>query len=144
MKTLLFTILCIATLQAQTAKADQILGVWLSENKEGKIEIYKTASNTYCGKIVWSKNFYEADGKTLRKDQHNKDESLRSRPIKNMVILTDFVFEDGHWEDGHIYDPKNGKTYSCTIKLEGDALHIRGFIGISLLGRTTIWTRTTK
>ena len=55
---------------------------------------------------------------------------------------TDFEFDDGQWEDGDIYDPKSGKTYSCVIKMQKDgSLHVRGFIGISLLGRTTLWTK---
>ncbi|MBN1327649.1 MAG: DUF2147 domain-containing protein, partial [Candidatus Cloacimonetes bacterium] len=45
------------------------------------------------------------------------------------------------WKGGTIYDPESGKTYSCTMKLSGDQLEIRGFIGISLLGRTEVWSR---
>jgi len=41
-----------------------------------------------------------------------------------------------------IYDPKNGKTYSCKMTYKGKTLDIRGYIGISLLGRTTVWERT--
>jgi uncharacterized protein (DUF2147 family) len=59
------------------------------------------------------------------------------------VILKDFKYSGKTWEDGTIYDPKNGKTYSCIIKAKGlNNLDIRGYIGISLLGRTTNWTRT--
>jgi uncharacterized protein (DUF2147 family) len=56
--------------------------------------------------------------------------------------LKGFEFTGKSWEDGTIYDPNNGKTYSCTIKIKkANELEIRGFIGISLLGRTTVWTR---
>jgi uncharacterized protein (DUF2147 family) len=56
----------------------------------------------------------------------------------------DFVYDgEGVWEDGDIYDPKSGKTYSCYMKLQSmDKLKVRGYIGISLIGRTTYWTRT--
>ena len=58
------------------------------------------------------------------------------------VILKNFEFTGKSWEEGTIYDPTNGKTYSCTIKMKkANELEIRGFIGISLLGRTTVWTR---
>ncbi|MFZ5907440.1 MAG: DUF2147 domain-containing protein [Nitrospirota bacterium] len=50
---------------------------------------------------------------------------------------------EDQWEGGKIYDPQNGKTYSCKIKLEGQKLRVRGFIGFSLLGRTAVWTRKT-
>jgi uncharacterized protein (DUF2147 family) len=57
-------------------------------------------------------------------------------------LLSGFKFDGKIWEDGTIYDPKNGKTYSCIIKSKGpNILDIRGYIGISIIGRTTTWTR---
>ena len=50
--------------------------------------------------------------------------------------------KDGLWEKGHIYDPENGKDYKCKMTLaSADVLRVRGFIGISLIGRTEVWTR---
>jgi uncharacterized protein (DUF2147 family) len=51
--------------------------------------------------------------------------------------------KEGHeYNGGKILDPKNGKTYKCYITLEGkDKLKVRGFIGISLFGRTQYWSR---
>lgn len=130
------------TVAAQTKPTD-ILGVWLSENKDGKVEIYQTGKRFY-GKLIWGSRMFEADGKTSKKDTNNPDKKLAQRPLKDMIILQDFVFEDGQWQDGKIYDPDNGKTYSCKMKLEDGNLNIRGYIGISLIGRTTVWTRTDK
>jgi uncharacterized protein (DUF2147 family) len=49
---------------------------------------------------------------------------------------------ENNWEKGTIYDPENGKTYSCKIYLENkNTMKIRGYIGISLIGRTDTWTR---
>jgi uncharacterized protein (DUF2147 family) len=50
---------------------------------------------------------------------------------------------DGNsYEDGTIYDPENGKTYSCTIEMvNANTLNVRGYIGISLIGRTDVWKR---
>jgi len=141
---MLFWVLCVSGMVSAQADADRIIGVWLSQDKDGKIEIYKTASYTYCGKMVWTKRgFYEADGKTLRTDIHHPNPAQRTRPLKNLVLLSDFVYRDGHWEDGTIYDPRSGKTYKCHMKLEEGNLHIRGYIGISLIGKTTRWTRST-
>lgn len=122
---------------------DKILGNWLSEEKDGRIEIYKTGDK-YFGKLVWGKDLVEADGKTPvkgRTDTKNSDPNLRSRPILGLVLLTNFTYKDGEWSGGKIYDPKSGKTYSCTMKLKGDKLEIRGYVGISMFGRTTVWTR---
>ncbi|WP_343692696.1 DUF2147 domain-containing protein [Chitinophaga sp.] len=122
---------------------DKILGNWLSEEKDGRIEIYKTGDK-YFGKLVWGRDLMEADGKTPRKDRtdvKNSDPKLRSRPLLGLVLLTNFTYDDGEWNGGKIYDPKSGKTYSCTMKLKGDKLEIRGYVGVSMFGRTTVWTR---
>jgi len=134
---LVILLACIKPALAQTA--DAILGNWLNEEKDAKIQIYKSGF-AYFGKIVWLKTPNEADG-TPKVDKKNSSSALRTRPIMNLVILTKFNFDDGEWEDGEIYDPKSGKTYSSNMKLKGDKLEIRGYIGISLLGRTTVWTR---
>ncbi|MBD1384319.1 DUF2147 domain-containing protein [Mucilaginibacter rigui] len=54
---------------AQTPEADKILGVWLSEDKTGKIDVYKV-NGKYFGKLIWGKTIYEADGTTSRKDDY--------------------------------------------------------------------------
>lgn len=126
----------IAALRAQ--QADDILGVWYNEEKSAKIEIYEARSK-YYGKIVWLKEPLR-DGQP-KLDIHNEDESLRTRPVMGMKILNDFVFDEDEWEDGTIYDPREGETYSCVITREGNVLHVRGYIGFSLIGRTTEWTK---
>jgi uncharacterized protein (DUF2147 family) len=125
---------------AQSPEADKILGVWLSEDKTGKIDVYK-ANGKYFGKLIWGKTMCEPDGTTSRKDVKNKDEKLRSRNLKDLVMLYDFTYHDGAWEGGQIYDPYSGKTYSCTLKLKDSKLNIRGYIGVSLFGRTSVWER---
>lgn len=122
------------------ANGDRILGIWLTASKNAKIQIYK-AHGAYYGRIHWATDLYEPDGKTLRLDAKNEDKSKRSRTIKNLVLLNDFKFTDGIWTGGTIYDPQNGKTYKCKISLSGSNLSIRGYIGISLLGRTEVWTK---
>ena len=119
---------------------DAVRGVWLNENKDAKIEIYK-AADKYAGKIVWTKDMYEADGKTQKKDSKNSNENLRSRTILNIVILSGFTYDDGEWIDGEIYDPKNGKTYKSKMKLKGNTLEVRGYIGSPMFGKTTVWSR---
>ena len=48
---------------------------------------------------------------------------------------------DNKYEGGTVYAPDDGKTYSCKAKVNGDKLEFRGYMGISLLGRTEIMTR---
>jgi uncharacterized protein (DUF2147 family) len=138
--TLLFFTLLVATgsIFAQNA-GDKILGTWLNEEKDGKIEIYKSG-NKYFGKLIWGKNMYEPDGSS-RTDIKNPDPKLKQRKLQDLVLLTNFTYDDGEWEGGKIYDPKSGKTYSCVMKFKGSILQIKGYIGITLLGRTTVWTK---
>lgn len=127
-------------LASYSQQADQVLGQWLSEDKDGKIEVYKTGDK-YFGKLIWASKMYEADGKTSRKDEKNSDPALRSRNLKDLVLLSNFIYDDGVYTDGKIYDPKSGKTYSCKMTMSGEKLNIRGYVGLSILGRTTVWTR---
>lgn len=131
-------------LNAQDFKADDILGVWMNEDKDAQVEIYKD-NGKYFGKIVWLLNPIDEETNKPKLDDKNEDVSLRDRPVMGLLLLKDFVFDgDDEWEDGTIYDPKNGKTYSCYMEFEDEddmsTLKIRGYIGISLLGRTTYWT----
>jgi uncharacterized protein (DUF2147 family) len=142
---LLFTYLlsCSITAVAQTAEADLVIGNWLVQDKKAKVQIFKR-SNKYFGKIIWLKEPNNEQGKP-KLDKENPEENQRSRPILGLEMLRDFVYdEDLVWEDGEIYDPKNGKTYSCkmTLSADGRTLDVRGYIGISLIGRTQIWSRT--
>ena len=75
-------------------------------------------------------------------DVNNPDASLRKRAICGLTIGTAFT-PDGSQaaKDGKIYDPESGKTYSAQMQASGDELKLRGFIGISLLGRTETWHR---
>ena len=137
--TILVAILLVTT-NTLVAQADKILGYWEIESNNAKIVIYKQ-NNEYYGKTVWSSKMYEADGKTSKKDVNNPDPKLRSRPTKNLVLLTNLKYKDGAWKDGKIYDPDSGKTYDCTVDIKNNILEIRGYIGIALVGYTVKWHR---
>ena len=132
-KVMLFMTFLSLQLLAQ-GKADACLGTWLTGSKKGHVQIYKQGEK-YFGKLSWIKD-------ANKKDVNNPDASLRSQPLIGLVILKNFEFTGKAWEEGSIYDPKNGKSYSCNMKLKkADELEIRGFVGVSLLGRTTVWTK---
>ncbi|MGI5864736.1 MAG: DUF2147 domain-containing protein [Myxococcales bacterium] len=128
-------------------EADAILGRWITAKDASNVEISRCGEK-YCGKIVSLKDptYGKGDpeeGKPLR-DRENPDDKLKTRPLIGLPLLEGFTYEgDGTWEDGTIYDPENGKTYKCIIKIAdgGKTLKVRGFIGISLIGRTTVWKR---
>jgi uncharacterized protein (DUF2147 family) len=122
--------------------ADDIIGTWLTGGKEpAKIQIYKSGEKFY-GKIIWLKNPTE-NGKQ-RMDGNNPDKTKQSNPIIGLVMLTGFKFDgDDEWKGGDIYDPESGKKYSSYMYLKDkNTLKVRGYVGLSLFGRTETWTRT--
>lgn len=123
---------------AQTDAIEQHL--WYNEEKTAKIQIAKAADKKFYGKIVWLKEPTK-DGR-IKVDIHNPNKARRSDPLLGLQMLKGFIKEGSNtYEDGSIYDPKNGKTYSCKMTLKGDKLDVRGYVGFSMLGRTTVWTK---
>lgn len=122
--------------------ADDIIGNWLTTGKEpAKVQIYKSGEKFY-GKITWLKN--PTDNGKQKVDINNPDKAKRNNPVIGLVILTGFKFnDDDEWRGGDVYDPESGKTYSSYLYLKDkNTLKLRGYVGISLLGRTETWTRT--
>ena len=123
---------------AQSVNADAIVGNWLTGSKKAVVQIYKEG-NKYNGKVIWLKTPTYEDGKP-KIDKNNPDKAKQTRPIMGLNLLSDFVFEKDKWVSGTIYDPEKGKLYSCKIALKtADILDVRGFVGISLIGRTEEW-----
>lgn len=120
---------------------NKILGTWLNESGKGRVKVVKRGKKFY-GKIVWLKEPKDKNGK-IKLDKENPKKELRTKPLVGLEILKGFKYVGKKkWEDGTIYDPENGKTYSCYMELkDNNTLKIRGYVGISLLGRTTIWSR---
>lgn len=144
-KTIIKTIgILLTSLVTLANNPDAIVGVWKNGEGTGLIQIYKKGEK-YFGKVVWLKVANNPDG-TPRTDVNNPDEKLRTRPLKGLENLRDFSYKaDNKWEGGNIYEPKSGNDYSCEIKLVDDnTLEVRGFIGVSLFGRTDVWKRQVK
>lgn len=123
---------------------NKILGTWLNESGKAKVKIVKRGKKFY-GKIIWLREPNDENGK-IKLDKENPKKELQSKPLVGLEILKGFKYKDNKkWQDGTIYDPENGKTYSCNIEMkDNNTLNIRGYIGISLLGRTTTWSRVKK
>jgi uncharacterized protein (DUF2147 family) len=140
---LLFCILT-SSLSAQTQKSgDEILGIWLTGSGKGKVEIFKKGDHFY-GKIVWLKEPTDPATNKPKTDLKHPNKSMHSRSLLGLQNLWGFVYKgDNTWEEGHIYDPNNGKEYKCVITLKDkNKIDVRGFIGITLIGRTDSWTRS--
>ena len=133
---LLFALLFVVPAHADPATA---AGTWLSGDGDGLMEI-RVNGNEISATILGSPN-KNPDRPTT--DIHNPDPALRNQLLIGLEIFSGFNYDgDGAWSGGFIYDPNSGKTYRCKLKLKDrNTLKLRGYIGISLLGRTDIWTR---
>jgi uncharacterized protein (DUF2147 family) len=118
--------------QSKMGEEDNIIGLYWSPKKDAKIEIFKTGE-FYFGKSIWVA--------IQKKDIENPNESLRKREVLGIELLSNFSYKNGEYTNGQVYDPENGKIYSCKMSLIGDKLKVRGYIGISLFGRTEFFER---
>src|SRR5271165_6440533 len=143
---ILFTVA--SSMLSFAAGAGDVAGTWLNQKQDAKIEIFQCGIN-FCGKIVWLKEpVYPAGSKegtpgTPKIDYKNPDTARQKTPIMGLQIMEGMQFSgDNLWKNGKIYDPDNGKTYSSKATLVShDQLDLRGFIGVSMFGRTEKWSR---
>ncbi|GAB1404398.1 MAG: DUF2147 domain-containing protein [Lentimicrobiaceae bacterium] len=136
------------TLKAQT-KSDRVVGYWLTLSEEtgkpnSQIKISKGNNGKYYGEIVWLAEPLETNGRE-KLDKHNPDDRLKTRKLMGLRILNDFTFDASadEWSGGSIYNPSTGKTYNSYMKIQGNKLNLRGYIGKAWmgLGKTAVWTR---
>ena len=122
------------------ALAQDVVGKWKLEDGSAIVEVYRQG-DVFNGKIVWLAQPTEADGSPAVDDK-NPDVKLRSRQLIGLNMLSNLKKGDGEYAGGSIYDPGNGKTYNCSMKVEGDVLKVRGSLDKrGLLGRTMDWFR---
>lgn len=118
------------------------IGVWATEKGSAHVKI-EDCGGKLCGSLIWLKEPLNQQGKD-KIDSHNPDPTLRTRKILGLPLLNDFVSDgDGTvWSGGTIYNPDDGKTYSCKLTMQDrKTMKVRGYVGISLLGKTQVWSR---
>lgn len=124
---------------AQTSEGT-ILGKWESDKKDVKFEIFKQGDR-YFGKFLWGNQIVESDGVTSKKDTKNPDVKLRSRDLIGITSLTDLKWDGKEYVDGKIYNAPTGDTYSCKVWVKEGKMYLRGYMGISILGKTASFHR---
>jgi len=117
------------------------VGKWWVQGNESQIEIYEKDGKLY-GRIAWTLRKLEKDGRE-KLDYKNPDKNLRNRHIQSFDFITDLQKQEGQkYANGSLYNPKDGRTYSCEIELESEnKLKLRGYVGHPLLGKTVSWHR---
>lgn len=102
--------------------------------------------------LIWEENgkLFGKVQKLLNPDPQNPNPRCedcsgdqKGKPVVGLQILQNLSKDGNAWSGGTILDPATGKIYKCLVSvLDGGAkLKVRGFIGISLLGRTQYWQR---
>ncbi len=120
-----------------TAQASHVLGFW--QEPTGSVIHVERCGDSICASLVQisKQTPYKIDGQ-------NRDPALRTRPLCNLRIGEGFhATDENRAEGGMLYDPKSGRSYHGSMTAEGNTLKLRGFIGISVFGRTETWTRAT-
>ena len=136
----IFLSMVMMTLSAAAVCAQDVIGKWKLEDGSAIVEVYRSG-DSFNGKIVWLEKPTEDDGSPAV-DSNNPDKALQSRPIMGLNMLHGLKQKGGEYSGGSIYDPGNGKTYNCSMKVEGDVLKVRGSLDKrGLLGRTMDWFR---
>jgi len=115
--------------------ADGVLGTWYTEKCQARFEFYRIGDE-YCARI-------HPLEKPEMLDENNPVDSLKNRKLKGNTTIFGLRYEEKEtrWKGGKVYNPENGKTYGCVCRLKNGKLHFRGFLGVSLLGGSQVWTR---
>jgi len=124
------------TMSASAQSQTEYHGLWWNEDRSGIVELVATESGIE-GITRW--------GKKPDTDRNNPDPELRNRSLKGITFLWGFSYDakKNRWKGGKVYDPNNGKTYDAKLSLAkgGTILKMRGYIGVSLFGRTAEFER---
>ncbi len=136
----IFSVLLMSLFFIINLSGQSVLGVWKTiddKTKDAKshVKIYEKGGKVY-GKVI--KLLPAATTKVCIDCPGNK----KGKSLIDLDILWDMVKAGNVYDDGEIVDPANGKVYSCKMYLKDkNTLIVRGYLGISLLGRSQTWYR---
>jgi uncharacterized protein (DUF2147 family) len=138
-KSTIFVLLCCTALSFSLCAQNEILGVWLTEDKSSKVEFYKD-KDKYHSKVVWLKEPNDSNGKPLL-DGNNPDANLRNKPIVGSAVASDFIYDGKKkWIKGKIYDAESGETHDATFELL-DANTIEMTVKVGIVPFREKWTK---
>ena len=117
--------------------ADSLLGKWYTSGKKAIFDFYKVGEE-YRARLI-------PLARPNMIDKRNPVDSLKTRRISGTTTIWNLTYnpQKRRWEGGRVYNPENGKTYFCHCRLlkGGDNLQFRGYLVVSALGQSKIWTR---
>lgn len=128
------------------AFAQDITGTWKNiDDKTGSskavLEIRQESNGTFTAKVI---KITPRPGYTPKESCVNCPAPYTNKPILGMDVLTGLKYVEGlNFSGGKIIDPLSGNIYSMKAKLSpnGKRLNLRGYVGISALGRSQTWIK---
>lgn len=124
------------------AFSQSITGTWKTiDDKTGDakshVKITQLSDGTLKGEVIKILTPGRENAKCEKCKGANKD-----KPIQGMTIIRDMKKSGDEWTGGYILDPNSGSEYKCRIRMKDDnTLELRGYLGISLIGRNQTWQR---
>ena len=129
------------------AQADSPIGTWQTiDDHTGQpkalVQITQESDGALDGKVIKGLGPNDQPDRRCTACTDDRKDQL----ILGMTIINDMQKDGDGWDHGQILDPENGKLYKCKMHLEdgGNKLVVRGYIGVSLLGRSQTWVRQQK
>ncbi len=138
-----FATVILAAAAGAAAQSATPVGLWKTVNErgeaEGLVRIVEVAGE-FRGTV---EKVYSPPAPSANPLCVDCSGELKDRPVVGMQILSGLRWDGNEYSGGEILDPDNGTSYRCLMRLadDGRKLEVRGYIGISLLGRTQVWLR---
>lgn len=138
------TALLLATMGALHAAEPSPVGLWKTiDDSSGQVKglvRIREINGRFEGRI---EKIFPKPGEDPAPKCDKCDGARKNQPVIGMTILWNLAKQADDYQGGEILDPENGKVYRAKMKLldGGKKLEVRGFIGVSLFGRSQIWLR---
>jgi uncharacterized protein (DUF2147 family) len=136
-------ILMMIAISPAIISAQSITGLWQTVSEDGvaksEVRIWKSGDE-YMGRVA---EIYRKDKRDARCTECDRDDPRYNEKVLGMTIIKGLEKTgENMWENGTILDPQNGNVYKCKMRINDDGdLVVRGFVGISLVGRSQTWKR---
>ncbi len=144
MRMRILLLIALGLISTLAAAAENPVGLWRTiDDKSGKEKslVRVTESNGQLQLTI--EKIFREPGEDPNPMCDKCPGEKKNKPVIGMQIGNGLKKDGDVWSGGEILDPQNGKTYKCKVWLEdkGKKLHVRGCIGVSVLGRTQVWVR---
>ena len=126
------------------AESTSPIGLWKNiDDASGKIRALiriAESNGTLQGKI---EQVFPGPSEDRNPKCEKCEGALKNVPVIGLVILSGLKKDGAEYTGGKILDPDHGKVYSAKIQMTdaGKKLNVRGYVGVSMLGRSQIWLR---